>query len=243
LDRLWPTIQRDLRDFPSAVWEDTKAVYAQPANLLILGAGYGTSLTLQRTGVDRTVERHFARHRGRTFGRDGNIGLNVAGNPAVHFAAAGLWYVAGQQTGDRKTYEVGTKLFRALTLNGLSVLLGQLLSFDAAPNGEWGTLPSGHTSSTFAVAAVLDREYGPWVGVPMYGLAGMVGYARLDDDEHYLSDVVMGAVMGVVIGHTIANDNRPPELFGGSIVPYVNPDSGSTGLAWRYPIPNGARRR
>ncbi len=243
LDELWPTIKRDLHDFPAAIWDDTKAVYGEPTNLLILGVGYGASLTLQKTGVDRTVEGNFQERRDRRFGRDGNLAINTAGNPAVHFAAAGLWYVIGQQTGDEKTYEVGTKLFRALTVNGLSVMLGQLASFEAAPNGEWGTFPSGHTSSTFAMAAVLDHEYGPWVGIPMYGLAGLVGYARLDDDEHYLSDVVMGGVMGLVIGHTIAHDNQPPELLGGSIVPYVNPESGATGLAWRFPIPNGPSKR
>jgi len=45
------------------------------------------------------------------------------------------------------------------------------------------------------LAAVLDEYYGPLVGIPLYGLAGMVGLERMDDREHHFSDVVFGAVL------------------------------------------------
>lgn len=125
---------------------------------------------------------------------------------------------------------MGKTLFSALTINGLSVLLGQAATYDRSPNGERGTFPSGHTSSSFVVASVLHEAYGPWVGVPLYGLAGLVAVERLDSGEHYFSDVAFGAVMGMVIGHSVAS-GRDPEFFGWRLVPYADPATGTTGLA------------
>jgi len=53
----------------------------------------------------------------------------------------------------------------------------------------------------------------------------------LEDDEHYLSDVIMGGVMGLVIGHTVAGEHEF-KLFGGEIRPYADPNTGSSGIAW-----------
>jgi membrane-associated phospholipid phosphatase len=47
------------------------------------------------------------------------------------------------------------------------------------------------------MAAVISHETGsrwvPWVGYP---LAGLVGWSRVHDNEHWTSDVVAGAALG-----------------------------------------------
>ncbi|MCK6483220.1 MAG: phosphatase PAP2 family protein [Phycisphaerae bacterium] len=228
LPRFWDTVERDLHDLPADLWRDTQRVYGSPANLVILGVSYGGALALQQTGPDATIESHY--NRSHSFKEDWRDAFGAAGNPGTHFALAGIWYLAGQQGQDEKTYEVGKTLFSALTINGLSVLLGQAATYDRSPNGERGTFPSGHTSSSFVVASVLHEAYGPWVGVPLYGLAGLVAVERLDSGEHYFSDVAFGAVMGMVIGHSVAS-GRDPEFFGWRLVPYADPATGTTGLA------------
>ena len=230
LPGFWATVQRDLRDLPPVFWQDTKKVFTNRTNLLILGTTYGASLALQETGPDDTVEDSFRTHT--TFKKDFRGGLAAIGNPGMHFGLAGIWYVIGQQTQNEKTYDVSTKLFRALAVTGASTLLGQAATWDRSPNGDWGTFPSGHASSSFAFASVLHREYGPGVGIPLYALSALVGWSRLEDGEHYLSDVVMGGIMGLVMGHTIANDGEPLRLFGGEIQPFVDPIVGAGGLAW-----------
>ena len=223
------TLSRDVRRLPSQLWADIKSVYTSPANLLFLGGTYGASLALQSTGPDDTVADSLRQHR--IFKDDWRDAFGAAGNPLVHVGLAGIWYVVGQQTQNEHTYRVAGTLRRALMVNGLSVLAGQLATGGHGPNGESGSFPSGHTSSTFVIASVMHRAYGPWVGVPLYALGGLVATERLDSDEHFLSDVVMGAVMGLVIGHTIAGD-RELTLAGGRIVPYVDPQTQSSGLAW-----------
>ncbi len=79
------------------------------------------------------------------------------------------------------------------------------------PNGEDNqSFPSGHTSNAFALAAVAERHYGWKLGVPAYLLAGFVGASRIQQDKHYLSDVVAGATLGYIVGRTIVRVNGRP---------------------------------
>lgn len=58
---------------------------------------------------------------------------------------------------------------------------------------------SGHASAAFGTAAVLAEVYkGTAVPYVAYGVAGLVGYARMHAKGHYLSDVVFGALAGVL---------------------------------------------
>lgn len=235
LPNFFDTVARDVKEMPCDLWRDTKRVYANPVNLAILGAAYGGSLALQESGPDSTIEHHFNRNNDfraprHEFKKSWRDAFAVAGNPGTHFALAGAWYLLGQTTCDDKTYEVGKTLFSALLINGATVVLGQTATWDKAPNGEWGTFPSGHTSSAFVVASVLHEAYGHVVGIPLYGLASLVAVERLDDREHYFSDVAMGAVLGTVIGHAVAS-GRDPEFFGWKVLPYAGPDSGA-GIAF-----------
>jgi membrane-associated phospholipid phosphatase len=59
------------------------------------------------------------------------------------------------------------------------------------------SMPSGHTFSAFAVAEVYGAEYGRWWTYP---LAGLVGYSRVYNQDHWPSDVVAGAVLGIAAG-------------------------------------------
>ena len=229
LPGFWDTLKRDVRKMPTDLWEDTKAVYGSTPNLVILGMTYGGALAVQQTGPDDTVESSFRDHT--IFSEEARDIFGAVGNPGTHFALAGAWYLLGQQRQDEKTYEVGRTLFSALIINGLSTMVGQAASWDRAPNGEWGAFPSGHTSSTFAVASVMHDAYGPLVGIPLYGVGVLVAMGRLEDDEHYLSDVIMGGVMGLVIGHTVAGEHEF-EMFGGKILPYADPNTQSSGLVW-----------
>ena len=235
LPSFWETVKRDVRKLPKDIWHDTKRVYANPVNLVILGTALGGSIAVKESGVDYHIENHFnqrndfeaAHHH---FNEDWRDAFGAMGNPGTHFAMAGLWYLIGQQSMDDKTYEVGKTLFSALTINGLTVMVGQAMSYDRAPNGEVGTFPSGHTSSSFVMASVLHEAYGHVVGIPLYGLATLVALERVEDGEHYTSDVLMGAVLGSVVGHTVAS-GRDPEFFGWKILPYAS-TQGGTGVAF-----------
>ncbi len=72
------------------------------------------------------------------------------------------------------------------------------------PNGGLYSYPSGHTSSSFATAAVVYEHFGPIFGVPAFLGATYIGLSRLQGNKHYASDVIAGAALGTYIGFKIA---------------------------------------
>jgi membrane-associated phospholipid phosphatase len=71
------------------------------------------------------------------------------------------------------------------------------------PAGSGFSFPSGHTTATFASATVLQQHFGWKVGIPAYAVASYVAAARIQTQNHYLSDVAFGAALGIVAGRTV----------------------------------------
>lgn len=59
------------------------------------------------------------------------------------------------------------------------------------------SFPSGHASAAFGVAEVVRTLYGNQVGAVLYGMALVTGISRMHENDHYLSDVVGGAGLGI----------------------------------------------
>ncbi|MSR21956.1 MAG: phosphatase PAP2 family protein [Gemmatimonadetes bacterium] len=86
------------------------------------------------------------------------------------------------------------------------------------------SFPSGHTALAFALAAAASEEmYLHWprkrvvVGRLLYGAATAVGVARMYDDRHWASDVVVGAAVGTFVSRTVvrwANASKPGSVLG-----------------------------
>lgn len=69
------------------------------------------------------------------------------------------------------------------------------------PNGGSGSFPSGHTATAFMGATLLAHEYGHrsvWIPIAGYTVATGVGVMRVLNNKHYVSDVVVGAAIGVL---------------------------------------------
>lgn len=211
-------------------WHGFKVTYWNVPNVALLTATLGGSLAIQGTGVDATVRERTEGHR--VLG-DWDETIQILGHPGTHFAATGVLWLGSAITQRMKEHEVAKALTQALAVNGVSTILLKAAANTRTPDDEHFGWPSGHTSSAFTAAAVLNEYYGPWVGVPSFALAGLVGYQRIDSRVHDFSDVVFGAMLGYVIGTSIARDDKAqfPELFGMKVIPYVEPESGSTGLA------------
>src|SRR5262249_54112425 len=78
-----------------------------------------------------------------------------------------------------------------------------------APFSGHDSFPSGHATQAFAVATVISEHYDYlWVKFGAYGLASMVGYARLNNNAHWASDVLAGAAIGTFVGHVVVHFNQ-----------------------------------
>ncbi len=59
------------------------------------------------------------------------------------------------------------------------------------------SFPSGHTATSFACATVLST-FAPRLRVPFFVLATLIGLSRIYNGMHYPTDVLAGALLGVL---------------------------------------------
>jgi membrane-associated phospholipid phosphatase len=60
------------------------------------------------------------------------------------------------------------------------------------------SFPSGHASSAFTAATLIERNSGPLLGLPSYGLAAFTAFERVESGRHHASDVLAGAAIGTL---------------------------------------------
>lgn len=107
------------------------------------------------------------------------------------------------------------------------------------PNGkEYNSFPSGHTASAFVSAEFLYQEYkeiNPWIGYGGYFVASITGTLRMYNDNHWFSDVVAGAGIGIasakiayLVYPHIKKVFRPKKLSNFTLIPIYN--QGTKGL-------------
>ncbi|MBL7833132.1 MAG: phosphatase PAP2 family protein [Cyclobacteriaceae bacterium] len=108
---------------------------------------------------------------------------------------------------------------------------------EARPDsGKKNSFPSGHTAQAFTAATFLAKEYGHksvWISIGAYTTATTVGVFRMLNNRHWVSDVLVGAGIGILSTEFVyfTHKNR----WGKNKVS-VTPFSaaGSQGLTLRY---------
>lgn len=154
---------------------------------------------------------------------------------------AGL-VAAGLISGDDGVTRAGGRLAATLALTGatssfMKLALGrprpnQSLDADGyVPFSGQESMPSGHSAVAFALATSLADDIGsPWASVGLYTLATGVAWSRLNDNQHWLSDVAAGAALGIVSAKVVNGRWRlfhlqPPSILLGR---------GHAGIAWQF---------
>ena len=100
-------------------------------------------------------------------------------------------------------------LFVGISLLAALVMTLKFLIRRRRPEGEWGgiyrqtdphSFPSGHAARAVLIA-VLATGLGPaWLAALLWLWAPLVALARVAMGVHYLSDIVAGALLGLLIG-------------------------------------------
>lgn len=163
-------------------------------------------------------------------------GRVIGGNPVQWGAAFGL-YAAGRIAHAPTISHIGSDLIR---VQALAAVVTQGLKFATdrtRPSGASWSFPSGHTSASFATATVLQSHFGWRAGVPAYVLASYVGWSRIRDNVHWLSDVVFGATVGIIAGETVAAHHHRL-----TVVPVGTPGGAAVYVLWSPSTPAPRRR-
>lgn len=176
-------------------------------------------LVLLAAGVsDEGLREEFLEHRGGTTNSVARIG-NALGEPLYVIPAIGATYLVGRLSGDSGLSRLAWRAGRAALLasavtTALKYTIGRTRPADGdsdhfRPFGGATSFPSGHTTLAFAMATVIaDETSDGWSDPLVYGAATLTAFARVNDDRHWASDVLAGALVGHLSARWLSRRHR-----------------------------------
>ena len=206
--------------FPKTLLLDAGHVLSAPARWqsrewLILTAS--TAALAGMSLADQSLSDS-VRDRGTTFGVVGDVVEEIGGGGS--FLLLGGFYLAGMIGKDSKAKNVCLDGLAAsmIAAGMITPVLGTLAGRERPTNDlgaysfhpfEGRSFPSGHSTQAFAVASVIATSYDQfWVKAAAYGAATMTAWARVRRGKHFPTDVVAGAAIGTLVGHSVVTFNR-----------------------------------
>ena len=193
----------------STVGDDLHALFSPRTGTVLLAGGM---LTLVAKDVEDPAAQEKALGRG-LIDAPADFG-NSYGNGLTLGASALALYGAGRMTHDADLRDTGSEMARSLLYTGVLVTGLKLAIHRTRPNGGAFSFPSGHTAAAFAVAPVLAKHFGSAALAPAYALAVGTALGRLEDRKHFLSDVTMGAALGLSVGLAVTHTHLGPAELG-----------------------------
>jgi len=194
------------KNFHRDLWHNFGGLFVRD-NMLPAAIGFGATAIV--SPLDDNIAGYFLREE--RFGPAARIG-GALGNTLFLVAGEGALFVVGQLTDNAKFREISYSIGQSLVMGTIILYPLKMVTNRERPNLEDDrSFPSGHATSAFAVAAVLDHYYGPKVAIPVYVTGAFVAFGRMEQNKHYLTDVVAGATLGWIIGKTVTRtaDEKP----------------------------------
>jgi membrane-associated phospholipid phosphatase len=210
-------------NLPRLLWEDTRHVVTAPARWdrsdwttagISVAAVLGTGLLLDHAG-----DKFMVKHANASWDRDAKAVQNLGATPSV--LIAGGTYLAGVAFKDPEVRATGVDTLVTMGLANLlltlplKVLVGRSRPYtdmgthDFHPLSGGQSFPGGHATQAFALASVISEHADQtWVSCVSYGLAGLVGVARMEQRAHFMSDIVAGGLIGTFVGKSVVAYNQ-----------------------------------
>lgn len=137
---------------------------------------------------------------------------------------AGALYGIGELDDRPELSDLGLHTGQAIIGAGAVTVAGKLVAGRARPHAspedasdfafgrgirgdDFQSFPSAHTAAAFAAGTVVALDIAerhpdsaPWAYPAIYAAAGMAGLSRLFDEEHWASDILTGAIIGIAAG-------------------------------------------
>jgi membrane-associated phospholipid phosphatase len=211
----------------------------------------GTIVVAGGVGVtylfDDNIRNDLTANRSGALDMAADVGSTI-GNPLVHIGIAGAIYGGSILIGNEKWQETGLMLGEAALLaDGASLVLkesvGRARPFAGGDKGsfkpfqfnsDYDSMPSMHVASSFAMASVLSATSDSFAAKALYyTAASFVGFSRMYQDQHWASDVILGAAIGELCGRVVMRYHASGE-HKLTLVPGISGNSASLALATEW---------
>lgn len=240
LKKLWPICLGILISFhvvPRASAEllsDLASPVTTPARTwLIAGTALTTLLVVFEDQIIDPAQREVVESR--PLGRFTKVG-DYAGRLIPNGLYAGGMLLASAFGSENSGSKARVMILGTVYSASIATLLKYTVREPRPNNGaDRKSFPSGHTTTAFAFASVVGAEDGIGWAVPAYALAGLVAYSRMNDNQHYVHDVVAGATIGTVYGLGIhylhGKDSKVSDV---SVMPLWEKEAKGISVALRF---------
>lgn len=169
-----------------------------------------------------------------------NVGNLYGGGLGFSAIAAGSYFLGmaydNQQLKRVGLFIVGAELAQSIVTTAVKESFGRV-----RPTGDVGPYQffengsksfwSGHSATAFTLATVVSEMYKdeyPIVPYVAYGFAAMTAYARVHGNNHWASDVIIGAVAGHLIAKLALSSFNDDNTRGGlTFYPSIDPVTGT----------------
>jgi membrane-associated phospholipid phosphatase len=150
-------------------------------------------------------------------------GGEVYGSQLFQVPVAIAWWILGSAADSDRNAAAGRDLLRA-QLQAVSWTYAiKFATNRTRPNGDPHSFPSGHASTSFTTAMVLQEHFGWKAGLPAFAAATYTAFTRVAANQHWASDVVFGAAVGLASGRTATIHLRETKV---SFAPLAVPGGG-----------------
>ena len=204
--------------------------------------------TIALIAVDKQVKNKISRTTNNTYNHDFWDIPTAYGYVLYPAVFGGLLYTVGLFSGHDPTRVTGRLLLESMLYSGIITDVLKVVAGRTRPyytDNQWDfkgfkmtesshSFPSGHATVAFSVSTILAERIGTWWSrVLFYGTASLTAYARVLNNQHWLSDVVFGGLIGFGTSWFVLNRENEREK---SLI--KKPKSGGSKISL-YPSLNG----
>jgi membrane-associated phospholipid phosphatase len=201
-------------------WQDAPISAVDVAELIFLRSNaVGKPIKLPPWTFDRTFQPHVGVH-----GQQTVVNRFDEAGAAAFFSIRLLVNIGAdlaRRDVSQEDYRRTFWFYKSIVYTYSLALLTKNVVYRERPDGSDGqSFFSGHNSTGFCAASYLSLELNDWYdrwettksndvlrstlkigsSVALYAGATYVGYSRMHDEKHYLSDVAIGAAVGTIVG-------------------------------------------
>lgn len=183
--------QKDsLNTTPKKKWTQTAAFKASvvPTTLITLGL---LSMPSLRYDVRDLRNRHFT------------ADYRTHADDYIQYVPIAVPYLLGMVTETKSDFINKTLLLAKseILMSAVVTSMKNITHVERPGNGNYLSFPSGHTGMAFVAATFMHKELGEksvLYSIAAYSMATSVGVLRIANDVHWVSDILVGAGIGIL---------------------------------------------